>query len=187
MRGKLAVVAMCAFGLLTLAVQANEKPTAAYQQAMKDNGASLQSVRATVKAIEGQGAYPDYEPLDNDLPKLTVQNPAKPSGNGNGDDHFMPYKRDERLVRQVGCASEDHVVALVAGEVPAVVEPVDDAVGELGGVRRIDVLVDHLVLDVAVGLVPGRRPAAFTAPRLPGSSSRCAAPGRAGAGGRRSG
>jgi cytochrome c556 len=70
MRGKLVVFTMCAFAVLALSVKANEKPTEAYQKAMKDNGAALQSLRATVKAIEGAGAYPDYTPLEKDLPTL---------------------------------------------------------------------------------------------------------------------
>jgi 2-oxoglutarate ferredoxin oxidoreductase subunit alpha len=48
------------------------------------------------------GAEPWLIPRVDDLPKISVQHPTKPSGSGsaNGDDHFMPYKRDDRLVRQ---------------------------------------------------------------------------------------
>ncbi len=46
------------------------------------------------------GAEPWLIPNVADLPKLVVQHPSKPNSNGNGSDHFLPYKRDERLVRQ---------------------------------------------------------------------------------------
>ena len=70
MRGKLTVLTMCVFTMLAFSVAANEKPTEAYQKAMMDNGTAMQSVRATVKAIEAAGAYPDYAPLEKDLPTL---------------------------------------------------------------------------------------------------------------------
>jgi 2-oxoglutarate ferredoxin oxidoreductase subunit alpha len=44
------------------------------------------------------GAEPWLIPRPEDLPKIPVQHPTKAGGNGNGA-HFMPYKRDERLVR----------------------------------------------------------------------------------------
>jgi 2-oxoglutarate ferredoxin oxidoreductase subunit alpha len=46
------------------------------------------------------GAEPWLIPRVDDLPKLSVTHPQKPNSSGNGDDHFLPYKRDERLVRQ---------------------------------------------------------------------------------------
>jgi 2-oxoglutarate ferredoxin oxidoreductase subunit alpha len=46
------------------------------------------------------GAEPWLIPRVDDLPKLTVQHPTRPNSNGNGEAHFLPYKRDERLVRQ---------------------------------------------------------------------------------------
>src|SRR5207249_9347912 len=36
----------------------------------------------------------------DELPRLTVHHPSQPNSNGNGESHFLPYKRDERLVRQ---------------------------------------------------------------------------------------
>ncbi|HLN30786.1 MAG TPA: 2-oxoacid:acceptor oxidoreductase subunit alpha [Gemmataceae bacterium] len=44
------------------------------------------------------GAEPWLIPNVADLPKITVKHPTH--SNGNGDGHFQPYKRDERLVRQ---------------------------------------------------------------------------------------
>lgn len=44
------------------------------------------------------GAEPWLIPGTDSLPKITVRHPAAPTGNG--DQHFLPYKRDERLVRQ---------------------------------------------------------------------------------------
>ena len=47
------------------------------------------------------GAEPWLIPNPADLPKITVSHPGQPnSSNGNGEAHFLPYKRDERLVRQ---------------------------------------------------------------------------------------
>jgi len=46
------------------------------------------------------GAEPWLIPKVDDLPRIKVEHPTKPNANGNGDSHFLPYKRDERLVRQ---------------------------------------------------------------------------------------
>ncbi|HEV3256713.1 MAG TPA: hypothetical protein VG013_07540 [Gemmataceae bacterium] len=46
------------------------------------------------------GAEPWLIPRVEDLPKIVVQHPTKPNSNDNGAPHFLPYKRDERLVRQ---------------------------------------------------------------------------------------
>ncbi|MBY0523195.1 MAG: 2-oxoacid:acceptor oxidoreductase subunit alpha [Gemmataceae bacterium] len=46
------------------------------------------------------GAEPWLIPKVDDLPKIKVEHPTKGNGNGNGEAHFLPYKRDERLVRQ---------------------------------------------------------------------------------------
>ena len=65
MRPKVAsvVIRLCAV-LVGATLSADEKPTAAYQKAMKDLGVASQALRAEVKAIESAGAYPDYTPLD---------------------------------------------------------------------------------------------------------------------------
>jgi 2-oxoglutarate ferredoxin oxidoreductase subunit alpha len=44
------------------------------------------------------GAEPWLIPRVESLPRITVQHPQKPTGNGEA--HFLPYQRDERLVRQ---------------------------------------------------------------------------------------
>lgn len=46
------------------------------------------------------GAEPWLIPRVEDLPKISVKHPSEANGNGNGESHFLPYKRDERLVRQ---------------------------------------------------------------------------------------
>jgi 2-oxoglutarate ferredoxin oxidoreductase subunit alpha len=46
------------------------------------------------------GAEPWLIPRVEDLPQLTVKHPQEPNSNGNGEALFLPYKRDERLVRQ---------------------------------------------------------------------------------------
>ncbi|HEV3203362.1 MAG TPA: 2-oxoacid:acceptor oxidoreductase subunit alpha [Gemmataceae bacterium] len=46
------------------------------------------------------GAEPWLIPKVEDLPKIQVTHPLTPNSNGNGEAHFLPYKRDERLVRQ---------------------------------------------------------------------------------------
>src|SRR5712692_8633719 len=48
------------------------------------------------------GAEPWLIPKIEDLPKIKVEHPTKGNGSGNGNgegQHFLPYKRDERLVR----------------------------------------------------------------------------------------
>ena len=45
------------------------------------------------------GAEPWLIPNVGDLPHIEVQHPTEPNGNGNGEPTFLPYKRDERLVR----------------------------------------------------------------------------------------
>lgn len=49
--------------VLSAGLAADEKPSEAYQQAMKDLGAATQALRAEVKTIEGAGAYPDFLPV----------------------------------------------------------------------------------------------------------------------------
>src|SRR5262245_35038588 len=46
------------------------------------------------------GAEPWLIPKVTELPRITVTHPTKPNGNGNGEAHFLPFKRDQRLVRQ---------------------------------------------------------------------------------------
>jgi 2-oxoglutarate ferredoxin oxidoreductase subunit alpha len=46
------------------------------------------------------GAEPWLIPRLEDLPKIVVKHPTEPNSPGNGQPHFLPYKRDERLVRQ---------------------------------------------------------------------------------------
>ena len=58
------------FVLAVFSVRAEEKPTEAYQKAMKDLGVSAQALRAEVKTIESAGAYPDYTPLDKHVSAL---------------------------------------------------------------------------------------------------------------------
>jgi cytochrome c556 len=65
-----AAVAVCATVLTGFSVRANEKPSDAYQQAMKDLGAASAKLRADVTAIEKDGAYPDYNPIDTDVVQL---------------------------------------------------------------------------------------------------------------------
>ena len=45
------------------------------------------------------GAEPWLIPDPAKLPRIKVEHPSEPNGNGNGA-HFLPYKRDARLVRQ---------------------------------------------------------------------------------------
>jgi 2-oxoglutarate ferredoxin oxidoreductase subunit alpha len=46
------------------------------------------------------GAEPWLIPRTEDLPRIVVRHPTEPNGNGNGESRFLPYKRDQRLVRQ---------------------------------------------------------------------------------------
>jgi 2-oxoglutarate ferredoxin oxidoreductase subunit alpha len=46
------------------------------------------------------GAEPWLIPRTEELPRIKVSHPAVPNSNGNGEARFLPYKRDERLVRQ---------------------------------------------------------------------------------------
>jgi cytochrome c556 len=70
MRATAAAIVVCAAVLTGLVVRANEKPTDAYQQAMKSLGAANAKLRADVTAIEKDGAYPDYNPIDADVAQL---------------------------------------------------------------------------------------------------------------------
>jgi cytochrome c556 len=64
------VVATVVCACLVSVAQADEKPTEAYQKAMKDLGASAQALRADVKTIESAGAYPDYTQVDKHVSAL---------------------------------------------------------------------------------------------------------------------
>jgi 2-oxoglutarate/2-oxoacid ferredoxin oxidoreductase subunit alpha len=46
------------------------------------------------------GAEPWLIPSTADLPKIHIKYATQANSNGNGEAHFLPYKRDERLVRQ---------------------------------------------------------------------------------------
>jgi 2-oxoglutarate ferredoxin oxidoreductase subunit alpha len=46
------------------------------------------------------GAEPWLIPDVSKLPRIEVKHPTQPNSNGNGEAHFLPYKRDSRLVRQ---------------------------------------------------------------------------------------
>src|SRR5262249_2403552 len=46
------------------------------------------------------GAEPWLVPSPADLPKITIKYATQPNSNGHGEVHFLPYQRDERLVRQ---------------------------------------------------------------------------------------
>src|SRR5205807_2558247 len=46
------------------------------------------------------GAEPWQIPNLDSLPRIVVKHPTQPNGNGDGSATFLPYKRDERLVRQ---------------------------------------------------------------------------------------
>jgi 2-oxoglutarate ferredoxin oxidoreductase subunit alpha len=46
------------------------------------------------------GAEPWRIPQVDQLPKIVVRHPTHPNSNGNGEAHFLPYKRDARLVRE---------------------------------------------------------------------------------------
>jgi 2-oxoglutarate ferredoxin oxidoreductase subunit alpha len=46
------------------------------------------------------GAEPWLIPRVEDLPRIIVKHPQKSNSNGNGEAHFLPYKRDQRLVRE---------------------------------------------------------------------------------------
>jgi 2-oxoglutarate ferredoxin oxidoreductase subunit alpha len=46
------------------------------------------------------GAEPWLIPRVEDLPRIMVRHPQAPNSNGNGEARFLPYKRDDRLVRQ---------------------------------------------------------------------------------------
>jgi len=70
MRATAVTAVVCATVLTGLVVRANEKPSDTYQQAMKDLGAANAKLRADVTAIEKDGAYPDYNPIDADVAKL---------------------------------------------------------------------------------------------------------------------
>jgi len=63
MRGIVTAVACL---LCAAVLAASEKPPDAYQQAMKDLSAANTALRNDVRAIEGAGAYPDYNSIEKD-------------------------------------------------------------------------------------------------------------------------
>ena len=70
MRRSVSIVTVFMCALSALAVLADEKPTEAYQKAMKDLSATNQALRAEVKTIEAAGAYPDYTQVDKHVSAL---------------------------------------------------------------------------------------------------------------------
>lgn len=65
MRRQATIGVMCVCAVLVCtSLAADEKPTEAYQKAMKELGVTSQALRAEVKTIESAGAYPDYTPLE---------------------------------------------------------------------------------------------------------------------------
>jgi cytochrome c556 len=57
--------------VLALPLRADEKPSEAYQKAMRDNGEAFQSVRAASKEIEESGAgAQDYTPFEKAAPTM---------------------------------------------------------------------------------------------------------------------
>jgi cytochrome c556 len=70
MRAIAVAVAVCATVLTGLIVNANEKPSEAFQQTMKDVGAANAKLRADVTQIEKDGSYPDWTLIDGDVTKL---------------------------------------------------------------------------------------------------------------------
>jgi hypothetical protein len=71
MRRSGTIVTVCVLGIVAGAtILADERPTAAYQKAMKDLGTANQALRAEVKIIESAGAYPDYTTLDKHVTVL---------------------------------------------------------------------------------------------------------------------
>jgi cytochrome c556 len=70
MRGTVAGVTACVVAVVALTAGASEKPPGAYQQAMKDLGATNRALGAHIKAVEADGAYPDYMPIEKDAATL---------------------------------------------------------------------------------------------------------------------
>ena len=59
MRRQATIGVMCVCAVLVCtSLAADEKPTEAYQKAMKELGVTSQALRAEVKTIESAGAYP---------------------------------------------------------------------------------------------------------------------------------
>jgi 2-oxoglutarate/2-oxoacid ferredoxin oxidoreductase subunit alpha len=61
------------------------------------------------------GAEPWLIPDANQLPKMSVKHPTEPNSNGNGAAHFLPYKRDDRLVRQWAIPGTPHLEHRIGG------------------------------------------------------------------------
>jgi cytochrome c556 len=70
MRRSVGLITVFMFALSAYAVRAEEKPTEAYQKAMKELSATNQALRAEVKTIEAAGAYPDYTQVDKHVSAL---------------------------------------------------------------------------------------------------------------------
>src|SRR5579862_6158016 len=65
MNSRLCAWTSAAFLILAFPVRANEKPSDAFQKAMRDTGAAMQAVRSASKEIEDSGAgAQDYTPFE---------------------------------------------------------------------------------------------------------------------------
>jgi len=83
---KLGVIGLCAAAVFTVAVMANEKPSAPFQAAMKENGATLQKLGKDVEAK-------DYDAIAADAGTLK-KNFGGPVGK-----YFTDAKNDDALTK----------------------------------------------------------------------------------------
>jgi 2-oxoglutarate ferredoxin oxidoreductase subunit alpha len=90
-------------GECPLAIVAPCSPADCFQMAFEAVRLAVGFMTPVILLSDGylaNGAEPWLIPSEAELPKMTVKHPTQPNSNGNGEAHFLPYKRDERLVRQ---------------------------------------------------------------------------------------
>ena len=64
------IVTVCLVLATGVMLDAGEKPSEAYQAAMKDLGVASAALRKHAQEIEAAGAYPDYNPIEKDVAAL---------------------------------------------------------------------------------------------------------------------
>lgn len=89
-------------GECPLAIVAPNSPGDCFTMAMEAVRIAVRYMTPVMLLSDGylaNGAEPWMIPDVNSMPAINIKHPTEPNGGHNGDAHFLPYKRDERLSR----------------------------------------------------------------------------------------
>jgi 2-oxoglutarate ferredoxin oxidoreductase subunit alpha len=89
-------------GECPVAIVAPQSPGDCFTVAMEAVRIAFRFMTPVILLSDGylaNGAEPWRIPDPKELPRIEVKHPTEPNSNGNGHAGFLPYKRDERLVR----------------------------------------------------------------------------------------